>query len=95
MRRTVLSGSLFLAVALVAMSGTVLAQQGNRAQTASHEISGELLGSINFVERSFFSKGETDKGRSSGRPSLLCAAIGRPRVGLPASRSRERLFYRL
>jgi hypothetical protein len=50
MRRTVLLGSLFLAVALVAMSGTVLAQQGNRTQTASHEISGELLGSINFVD---------------------------------------------
>jgi len=46
MKRTALLGLLFLAVA---MSAPVLAQQGNRTQTASHEITGVLEGTFTFV----------------------------------------------
>jgi len=46
MKRTAILGSLLL---VLAMSAVVLAQQGSRTQTAPHEISGELDGTLTFV----------------------------------------------
>jgi len=52
MKRSALSGSLLLAVA---MSAPVLAQQSNRTQIASHDISGALKGTLTFVPLPFTS----------------------------------------
>ncbi len=52
MKRRALSGSLLLAVA---MSAPVLAQQSNRTQIASHDISGALKGTLTFVPLPFTS----------------------------------------
>lgn len=50
MKRTALFGLLLLAVA---MSPSVLAQQSNRTQTAYHDISGALKGTLTFVPLPF------------------------------------------